>query len=191
VEQSRRNPGGAEDSGGNGAPETPARPYHFGDLLALARAHWIRRMSAGLAELGYRDYRATDAIITRLLGRRGSVTISEIGVRLGVTRQAARKLVDALERRGYATEARDHHDARSVKITLTPAGESYASAVVAVIHALNHELAARVSADDLAAADTVLRASITSREARAVADRIAPPRRGASPETDDPGARTG
>jgi DNA-binding MarR family transcriptional regulator len=159
------------------AAEPGSVPYLFGDLLALARAHWVRRMAEGLAAAGYPDYRATDALVVRLLRRRESVTISRLGVRLGVTRQAARKVVDGLERRGFASEARDLADTRSVLVTLTPAGEAYADAVIAVIHTLNADLAARVSDDDLAAADAVLRATITDLSARAAADRVVPPLR--------------
>jgi DNA-binding MarR family transcriptional regulator len=178
VERSRLNRANADDSGRASAPETTADPYLFGDLLALARAHWIRRMSTGLAERGYPDYRAADAILVRLLRRRGSITISGIGARLGVTRQAGRKLVDGLERRGYATEARDQRDTRSVKITLTAAGETYADAVIAVIDELNHELASRVSEAELAVADAVLRAAITDNDAHAAADGMMSPAAG-------------
>jgi len=156
-------------------PTEQVAPYLFGDLLALAGADWVRRMGGAVAEHGYSDYRTTDAALMRLLLRRGAITISRIGSPLGVSRQAARKLVDGLEQRGYASEARDEHDARSVKITLTPAGEAYGRAVVAAIHVLNRELAERVGADELAAADTVLRSTILDEGARAVAARIAPP----------------
>jgi len=159
------------------AAGSPVGPYLFGDLLALARAHWIRRMAEGLAEAGYPDYRASDAVLVRLLHRRGSVTISRLGARLGVTRQAARKLVDRLERRGYASEARDQEDARSVKVRLTADGERYADAVIALIHNLNRELAERVTSEELAIADAVLRTSISDPDSRsaAAAARIVPP----------------
>jgi DNA-binding MarR family transcriptional regulator len=166
-------PGRAASGGRDQAPAS--RTYLFGDLLALARLHWIRAMAAGLAGRGYADYRATDAVLLRLLRRRGSVTITRIGQQLGTTRQAARKLVDGLERRGYATEERDSGDTRAINVRLTSAGQTYAEAVVQVLERLNRELALRVSAADLAAADTVLRASLITEEALASAVRIAPP----------------
>jgi DNA-binding MarR family transcriptional regulator len=150
-------------------------PYLFGDLLAFARADWVRLIPGAVAERGYRDYRPTDAALTRLLWRRRGVTISRIGSSLGVSRQAARKLVDGLEQRGYASEARDERDARSVKATLMPTGEAYARAVVDAVHVLNHGLAERVGSEELASADTALRASIFDEGARVVAARIAPP----------------
>jgi DNA-binding MarR family transcriptional regulator len=156
-----------------------APPYLFGDLLALARAHWVARMADGVEALGYPGYRPTDALLVRLLLRREPLTITQLAARLGVTRQAARKLVDGLERRGFAREARDPHDARALRVTLTPGGKRYGAAVVAVIHRLNRELGERVGADELSAADSVLRATITDPGTRARADRIVKPLRGA------------
>lgn len=159
-----------------GAVEARPRIYLFGDLLALARAQWIRSMAAGVAALGYDDYRPTDAVLVRLLRRRGPMPIGRIGERLGITRQGARKLLDGLERRGYAAAARDESDARVVKVGLTSAGDAYAEAVIAVLDRLNRELAARVDRDDLAIADAVLRASIADPAARAAMGRlVAPP----------------
>jgi DNA-binding MarR family transcriptional regulator len=166
-------------------PQIPARPragrgtpppaYPFGDLLALARLDWVARMASEVAAAGHPGYRPTDAALVRLLRRRGSASIGAIGARLGVTRQAARKLVDGLERRGLAGEARDPADTRTINVSLTPAGEAYAAVVVAVIEQLNLELARRVGAADLAAADRVLRAAIVDPHTAARASALPPP----------------
>jgi DNA-binding MarR family transcriptional regulator len=144
---------------GHPTSEGGESPYLFGDLLALARANWVRRMATAVADLGYVDYRRTDAALLRLLRRCGPVAIGAIATRLDISRQAARKLVDGLERRGYCTEARNEGDARIVKVTLTLAGGAYAAAVLEVVYRLNRELVGRVSREKLAAADTVLRAT--------------------------------
>lgn len=138
------------------APESRP-PYRFGDLLALARQSWVAQMASGLDELGYPDYRRSDAAVMRLL-QRGPLSIGRLGEALGVTRQAARKVADGLERRGLALTARDEQDSRQVNIVLTSEGEAYARAVVAVIDRLNEELRQRVDPDQLMAADAVLRA---------------------------------
>jgi len=132
----------------------------FGDLLALARRRWVAAMAEGVAELGFADYRRSDALLMRLLLGRGPLPLSAIASMLGVTRQAARKAVDHLERRGYASEARDAGDSRIVNVSLTAEGERYARAVIAVLRRLNDELAASVDANDLAAARRVLRAIV-------------------------------
>jgi DNA-binding MarR family transcriptional regulator len=154
-------------------PSTP-QPYLFGDLLAIARLSWVQAMSDRLEALGHHGYRRSDAIAMRML-LRGPVAIGRLGERLGVTRQAARKFVDALIARGYVRVERDPSDARKLNALLTPAGERYAQAVVQVIEELNRELSTRVSAADLAAADRVLRASITGDGVSRAARRVRPP----------------
>jgi DNA-binding MarR family transcriptional regulator len=94
---------------------------------------------------------------------------------LGVSRQAARKVADALEQRGYATTERDARDTRQLNVVLTPAGRDYAHAVIVVIAQLNREVAVQVSPADLAAADTVLRAALFDESARQRASQLPPP----------------
>lgn len=87
-------------------------------------------------------------------------TIGGLGAGLGVTRQAARKIVNSLEQRGYAHAEVDAGDARRVNLVLTPAGVAYAQAITEVVVALNREFAARITPEDLATALTVLRAAL-------------------------------
>jgi DNA-binding MarR family transcriptional regulator len=131
-------------------------------------------MAAGVAAAGYRDYRRSDPGVLRML-RAGPSPIGEIGRRFGISRQAARKLVDGLARRGLVTETRDPRDARRRLVALTPAGEEYARVLLRVLGRLNRELAARVPPTELAAVDAVLRAAITDPTIRAAADRIPGP----------------
>lgn len=148
--------------------------YPFGDLLALARQSWVREMTGCLAELGYADYRRSDAAATRLL-LRGPAPIGRLGTVLGVTRQAAKKVADGLRQRGYATTEQDPRDSRQHNVTLTPAGQEYARAIVGVIDQLNREVRARVSPAQLTAADAVLRAALFDDSARQRAERLLPP----------------
>lgn len=127
-------------------------------------------MASRLEQRGYRDYRRSDAAAMRLLQGHG-MSIGHLGTALGITRQAARKLTDGLERRGYVQTEQDHLDSRRRNIRLTPEGEAYARAVIDVIHALNQELAERVEQDQLLAADAVLRAALDD-NTRARADQL-------------------
>jgi DNA-binding MarR family transcriptional regulator len=154
--------------------------YLFGDLLALARAAWVAEMRRRLGEAGYGEYHRSDAAVMRLLLAAPS-PIGRIGTVLGVTRQAARKIVDGLERRGYVTAVRDEVDARQLNAVLTVAGRRYAEAVVAVLEGLNRDLAGRTRPAELAAADSVLRAAILDPVAAARADRLVRPPAGATP----------
>jgi DNA-binding MarR family transcriptional regulator len=156
---------------------TDANLYRFGDMLALARQSWIHRMAAELESRGFADYRITDAATLRRL-RRGSVSVGELGVPLGVTRQAARKVVRGLEERGYASTLQDADDARKLNVVLTAAGREYADAIIEVIALLNRGVAARVSPDQLAAADAVLRASIEDESVARLAAYLSSPSSG-------------
>ncbi|OJV24663.1 MAG: hypothetical protein BGO26_19095 [Actinobacteria bacterium 69-20] len=153
-------------------PREPA--YRFGDLLALARRDWVAQLAAGLAAAAYPDYRRSDAAVVRLLDR-GARPVGKLGDALGVTRQAARKIVTGLQRRGFAEARRGRDDARQLDVELTAEGRAYARVLTTVIDDLNRSLAERVTADQLAAADVVLRAVLTERSARALADRLPHP----------------
>jgi DNA-binding MarR family transcriptional regulator len=154
-------------------PESTA-VYRFGDLLALTRQSWVGQMSSRLERRGYTGYRRTDAGALRMLWQ-GPLPVGQLGADLGVTRQAARKIVDGLEQRGYVTTERDSRDTRQLNVALTQDGRVYALAVILVIRELNHEIAERVSPDQLAAADAVLRAALFDDGARQRAGRIPPP----------------
>jgi DNA-binding MarR family transcriptional regulator len=154
------------------AESTPT--YRFGDLVALARLSWVGQMTSRLEGLGYAGFRRGDAGAMRVL-LRGPLPVGRLGEALGVTRQAARKVADALEQRGYATAERDSRDARQLNITLTPVGRDYAGAVIAVTEQLNREVAARVSPAELAAADAALRAALFDDTARQRAGQLPPP----------------
>jgi len=150
-------------------------PYFFGDLLALARQSWVRQMAGRLHELGYDDYRRSDAATLRLL-LQGPLPIGQLGSVLGITRQAASKLADGLVRRSFARTERDTHDSRRINVVLTPEGRAYARNVVEVLAALNRELCARVDPAQLTAADSVLRTAIAADASLAkVAASIWPP----------------
>ena len=148
--------------------------YRFGDLLALARQSWITQMADGLAARGYTEYRRTDALVVRQL-QRGPMSIGRLGGALGVTRQAARKVADGLERRGFATLTRDEVDTRQVNVELTREGEVYANAVTAVVERLNRAVTKKVDPADLAAADAVLRAVLADEHTRRVAEFLGHP----------------
>jgi DNA-binding MarR family transcriptional regulator len=153
---------------------TDANLYRFGDLLALARQSWVQRMAAELAHRGFADYRRSDAATLRRL-RRGPASVGELGVHLGVTRQAARKVMRGLEERGYASTRADADDARKLNVILTSAGRAYADGIIEVIAGLNRALAARVTADQLATVDAALRASIEDEGVARRAAHVSPP----------------
>jgi DNA-binding MarR family transcriptional regulator len=148
--------------------------YRFGDLLALARRSWIRQVRTAVENAGFEGYRQSDSIVLRLLLRR-PLAIGQLGVGIGITRQAARKVADAMVDRGYAEFEADPEDARRTLVVLTKQGRAYARAVAKVQNALNAQMTDRVSRDDLRAADSVLRAVFPTGESRRRSDAVAPP----------------
>jgi len=149
-------------------------PYRFGDLLARARQSWVNEMAKRLTLRGYSEYRRSDAATMRLLADR-SFAIGELGEVLGVTRQAARKVVDQLEARGLARTERDATDARQLNVVLSPEGRRYSAAVTAVIMELNEEVVRRFEPEQLLAVDSALRAVIFDGSLRERVERSIPP----------------
>ena len=133
----------------------PVAEMLFGDLLAQARERWIRVMALRLGALGFHDYRRSDPLVMRSL-RGGEVSLGALGVRLGVTRQAARKVVNGLVERGYAQVTTSSQDSRRRLVNLTPRGRDYLAAVVATLRAMHDEVVDSVDPQRLAAAYSVL-----------------------------------
>ena len=167
--------------------QTSGPPYLFGDLLALARLSWVRQMADRLAQRGHADYRRSDAMALRMLSR-GPVSVGGLGTELGVTRQAARKVIDGLEQRDLVRTERDSQDSRVLNVILTEAGTAYARAVIEVIHDLNREFCDRIDPNDLATADLVLRQVIAADSALAAtaAQVRRPPRPTEAPKPEAP-----
>jgi DNA-binding MarR family transcriptional regulator len=135
---------------------TADTPALFGDLLALARQSWVVEMTRRLENLGFHDYRRSDAASLRRL-RRGGASLGELALMLSVTRQAGRKVVDGLVARGYALVERDGEDARRLIVALTAAGSQYAQAILDTVMALDQELDASLDPYDLVVVKSVLR----------------------------------
>lgn len=81
----------------------------------------IDEVHAELARQGHPDARPAHGFALQAIGI-GGVSASELGRRLGVSKQAAGKTVDRLEALGYAERAADPQDARRKLVRLTPRG---------------------------------------------------------------------
>lgn len=136
-------------------PSLSAPPVLFGDALARARASWVRESARRLDQRGYQDYRRSDALATRVLAR-GPIALSSVVDALGVSRQAGRKVVEALVCRGFAEVTDDPRDARRRVVSLTDTGRAYALAVRRVLGELQEEMVAANSDDELRVATAVL-----------------------------------
>ncbi len=107
------------DSGNESAGGAPG--FELPLLLLAGFRTLIDQLHTELVRQGHPDARPAHGFALQAIGQHGA-TASEVGRRLGVSKQAAGKTVDRLERLGYVTRAGDDRDARRKLIRLTPQG---------------------------------------------------------------------
>jgi DNA-binding MarR family transcriptional regulator len=116
----------------------------------------IDRLHAELARQGHPDVRPAYGFAMQAIGRDGA-TASELGRRLGVSKQAAGKTVDRLVELGYAERSTDAADARRKLVRLTPRGYDALARSAAIFEQLRAEWADQLGADGVRAMETALR----------------------------------
>ncbi|MER7546532.1 MarR family winged helix-turn-helix transcriptional regulator [Actinomadura sp.] len=89
--------------------------------LFLAFRVIIDELHAELARQGHPDLRPMHGFVFQAIGPDGTTAV-ELGRRLGVSKQAAGKMVESLERAGYVERAADPRDARRKIVRLTARG---------------------------------------------------------------------
>jgi DNA-binding MarR family transcriptional regulator len=99
--------------------ETPG--FELPLLLFAGFRSLIDQLHTELAGRGHPDVRPAYGFAMQAVGVHGA-TATEIGRRLGVSKQAAGKTVDRLAALGYVERVDDPHDARRKLIRLTPRG---------------------------------------------------------------------
>ncbi|MCS7479306.1 MarR family winged helix-turn-helix transcriptional regulator [Umezawaea endophytica] len=90
-------------------------------LLFAGFRSLIDRLHEELALVGHPDVRPAYGFAMQAIGV-GGATASDLGRRLGISKQAAGKTVDRLEALGYASRVDDAGDARRKVVRLTPRG---------------------------------------------------------------------
>jgi len=88
----------------------------FGGFRAI-----IDELHAELAQRGHQEMRPAHGFALQAVGIPGA-TATEVGRRLGISKQAAGKTLDKLERLGYVARTGDDTDRRRKIIRLTPRG---------------------------------------------------------------------
>jgi DNA-binding MarR family transcriptional regulator len=116
----------------------------------------IDRLHAELARQGHPDVRPAYGFAMQAIGREGA-TASELGRRLGVSKQAAGKTVDRLVDLGYAERSTDAADARRKLVRLTPRGYDALARSAAVFEQLRAEWADQLGIDGVRAMEAALR----------------------------------
>jgi DNA-binding MarR family transcriptional regulator len=131
-------------------------------LFAIAYRSLIDDLHERLAARGWRNVRPNYGFV--LLAARGSgIQASEIAALMGISKQAASKLVEAMEQAGYLRRDPHADDLRAKLVTLTGLGDDLLAEVEQIYAELEDEWAAILDRDrvDALRSDltTVLRAT--------------------------------
>lgn len=122
--------------------------YELALLLGGAFRWIIDELHEELAAVGHPRARPLHGFALQAIGSEG-VTVSELGRRLGVSKQAAAKTAANLEGLRYVTRAADAEDARAVRLTRTGHGEAMLAASAAIFERINRRLADTLGTDRL------------------------------------------
>lgn len=130
-------------------------------LLFAGFRSLIDQLHAELAEQGHPDVRPAYGFAMQAIGPDGA-TASELGRRLGISKQAAGKTADRLEKLGYVERADDPADARRKLLRLTDRGIDALTRSAAIFDDLRACWAESLGADRLQDLESGLRAVVPS-----------------------------
>ena len=131
-------------------------------LMLLGFRALIDDVHADLAEAGHAAFRPLHGVTFKAIG--DGVTASELGRRLGVSKQAAGKTIEGLERAGYVERVADPADARSKVIRMTPRGAEVQQLAFEAMARLRARWAERLGEEQMAAIEAGLREMTADRE---------------------------
>lgn len=137
--------------------------YELPLRLFLAFRTIIDDLHAELARQGHPDVRPMHGFVFQAIGTRGT-TASELGERMGTSKQAAAKTITSLERLGYVERGTDPDDARRKVVRLTERGLDCLERSVRIFDRLRAQWAETIGGDRLRALEADLR-EVTPQEA--------------------------
>ncbi|MFA1547764.1 MarR family winged helix-turn-helix transcriptional regulator [Actinomadura chokoriensis] len=124
--------------------------------LFLAFRVIIDELHAELAREGHSELRPMHGFVFQAIGPDGTTAV-ELGRRLGVSKQAAGKMVESLERAGYLERAADPRDARRKIVRLTARGADSLARSARIFERIRDDWVAVLGADRLRALEDDLR----------------------------------
>lgn len=124
--------------------------------LLLAFRTLIDELHAELARQGHPDIRPMYGFVLQAIGPDGTTAV-ELGRTLGVTKQAAGKTIDTLERIGYAERTTDLRDSRRKIVRITPRGMDALDRSARIFDALRARWAAELGEERLQVLESDLR----------------------------------
>lgn len=116
----------------------------------------IDELHAELARQGHPDIRPMHGFVMQAIGPHGTTAV-ELGRTLGVSKQAAGKTIDTLERIGYVERTTDPADSRRKIVRLTPYGADALTRSAAIFDTLRRRWSDQLGADRLRALEADLR----------------------------------
>ena len=122
-------------------------------------------LHAELAAQGHADVRPVHGFVLQAVGLDGATAV-ELGQRLGVSKQAAAKHVELLERLGYLDRADDPADARKRRIRMTERGLDCLRRSAAIFDELRAGWADRIGEERMQALEDDLRTVTAGRPLR-------------------------
>ena len=144
----------------------PRRPadspgYELPLLLFGGFRSLIDQLHAELARQGHPDVRPAYGFAMQAIGLDGA-TATEVGRRLGISKQAAGKTVDRLESLGYAERVDDAADGRRKLVRLTPRGLDSLGRAATIFDQLRDRWAEALGPDRLGALEDDLRTMVAA-----------------------------
>jgi DNA-binding MarR family transcriptional regulator len=131
----------------------------FPALLRAARRTYRVAIRAALDDAGCGDLPRNGSFVIGAIARTGA-PLSQIITELGVSKQAASQLVDALVVRNYLDRSADPEDRRRLTITLTERGRATAEIIRAAVDQVDAGLVRRVGPEYVAHARAALAALV-------------------------------
>jgi DNA-binding MarR family transcriptional regulator len=135
---------------------TPAEGVPLARLFAMAGRYLVERLHQRLAETGWHDIPPATGYVL-LATRAGPTTGGEIAQLMRTSKQAASKLLEALERRGFVARGATGGDGRMKSVVLTDQGRDLLAAVESIYVELESDWADLLGADTL----ELIRSSLT------------------------------
>lgn len=124
-------------------------------LLGMAFQLLIAEFDSRLSEAGFGDLRPVHGMALQAV-RGGGTTGTELAAHLGMTKQAAGRIVDELEERDYVRRAPHPAGGRRKLIVLTEAAHRHLAVAGGILHDLEAEVARRAGVTELSGLRTEL-----------------------------------
>jgi len=125
-------------------------------LLLLGFRTLIDELHARLTAVGHPDARPMHGFVCQAIGPQGATAV-QIGRRLGISKQAAGKLVTGLQRAGYVTRESDTGDARRKLVALSARGHDLLAQSARIFDELRVQWAATLGEERVRAIEDDLR----------------------------------